>query len=128
MKAIPVNLSAVDRLFYRMKERYGSNWCMKFTDESDRMDAKLDWYRDLKRYNVDDVKRALDKLDEKYPQQPPELEQFVELCAPAKPKKASQLTRPGYRTLHIEPVKVADRATGAAEMRKMRELGILRHG
>ena len=125
-KAVPVNLSVVDRLFYVLKQRYGSNWCMRFTDTADRQDAKLDWLKELKRFNANDIKAALDKLDEKYPHEPPECEQFAELCASTKPVKPSQPKRPAYATLHIEPVKVADRATGAAEMQKIRELGVLR--
>jgi hypothetical protein len=59
---------------------YGQKWTSLVIDEQMLVDMQTVWGHHLRDINLDQVKIALDRLPREYPNWPPTVGQFAELC------------------------------------------------
>ena len=113
-----VSPTVIDLLFRMMKQRYGSKWQIGLVDKDNRMRAKLIWLDRLQKYTAGNVQKAMTKARVMYPERPPTLNEFDDLCNAQKPRRNKQ---PAYQWLSHEKVERATRATRDAQMKKIKE-------
>jgi hypothetical protein len=63
---------------------YGQKWTSLVIDEQMLVDMQTVWGHHLRDINLDQVKIALDRLPREYPNWPPTVGQFAELCEACK--------------------------------------------
>ena len=104
----------LDRLFAVMTAVYGQKWSSLVIDEQMLNDMQQVWGHHLRNVDLDQMKLALDILPKEYPNWPPTVGQFAELCDACKKTEYNpQLPKP--RTEASE--KVAEDA-----LKQMREI------
>ena len=103
-----VNASAVNRIFFLFKQRYGSKFSGQFQTPEEVDNAKAVWLRQLKTVNMSDVKKAMDKVEKRYPDTPPSIDEFKALV----PAKAPKVKQPEYKSLVHDSIKVSSASTG----------------
>ena len=59
---------------------YGQKWTSLIIDEQMLEDMQKVWSHHLRKEPVEDIKKALDRLPREYPNWPPTVGQFLELC------------------------------------------------
>lgn len=113
-----VSPTAIELLFRMMKQRYGSKWQIGLVDRDNRIKAKLIWLDRLQKYTAGDLHKALTKARVMYPERPPTLDEFDDLCHSQRPPRNK---RPAYQWLSTEKVERGSRATRDAQMKKIKE-------
>lgn len=83
-QAIPlthcVDASLIARLFARFRGRYGNLWTSRATCDEDWEFIMDDWLQELSRFNVAQVRGAVNKTLTEFKEFPPTLGQLVDLC------------------------------------------------
>ena len=74
----------LDRLFAVMTAVYGQKWTSLVIDEQMLNDMQQVWGHNLRNVDLDQMKLALDRLPREYPNWPPTVGQFAELCEACK--------------------------------------------
>ena len=59
---------------------YGQKWTSQITDDQMLDDLQKVWGYHLAKFSPDEIKRSLDALPKSYPEWPPTVGQFMELC------------------------------------------------
>jgi len=74
----------LDRLFAVLTAVYGQKWTSLVIDEQMLNDMQQVWGHHLRDVDLDQMKTALDRLPTEYPNWPPTVGQFLELCKACK--------------------------------------------
>lgn len=93
-----------------MRRNYGSYWLMRFNGADLLAAGKATWLKELKKFNVTDVRKALKVVKSVHPGKPPTLEQFSALV---KNQKNCRTGHGGNKLFETEPGIVENRANGA---------------
>lgn len=104
----------IDRLFYVMREQYGSYWVILIGDEP-IVDVKAKWLKRLNRYSRKDIGKAVDNVKKIYPKRPPDLDQFAALIRQLKGH------RPGHQSDVLWPSKPMEKTKSSGFRDKIRE-------
>ena len=67
-------------MFARMALMYGHKFMSLYGDTDVKIEAEREWGRSLSGFNLDDIKRGLDKCVDEYPSWPPTIGEFKNLC------------------------------------------------
>jgi len=87
----------IARLFSRFQAIYG-NRVGTMWGEADPSEVRQVWADALGRFSADDLRSALDAVMPAYPDYPPTLPQFVNLCMDSRRKRAQEAPKlPGPR-------------------------------
>jgi len=87
-----VDDKVINKLFWWMKNQYGSGWVLLF-GTADQIDAgKALWMKKLKRFNAHDIAKTLGKVRKIHPRKPPDIDQFVLLLKHLKGPRLGHLS------------------------------------
>ena len=98
----------INKLFWRLREIYGSKWVMLHKTTEEYNAAKAVWLNKLSHYQDNDINKVLDNIKELYPGNPPDIEQFVKTLKYLKGQRPGHLSNQFYSS---EPVEKADITT-----------------
>lgn len=105
---------AMDRLFYVLREKYGSYWVILLGDEPIG-DIKARWLKRLKRYTNNDIGKAIENVKKIHPKRPPGLDDFVALI------KQLKGSRPGHLSDEMWNQERMDKTKGSGFRQRIRE-------
>lgn len=87
-----VDDKVINRLFWWMKDQYGSHWVLLF-GSADQIDVGKElWKSKLKRFNRHDIAKTLDNVKEIHSGKPPNIDQFVSLLKHLKGHRPGHLS------------------------------------
>ena len=100
----------INRVFAKLVIKYGHKWASLYPDEEIYAEAKKDWSVELGGISLEQIKYALDIVVDNYPEWPPTVGQFKQLC------KLSEI-EPDYVPLKLDnPAKPETDAANLAAM------------
>jgi len=79
----------IRKLLYRLRERYGSKYVIMVGDDP-YPEIVARWAKGCKSLTAESIGKALEKIGERYPKQPPDMDEFVKFV------KEVKSTRPGH--------------------------------
>ncbi len=82
-------LPVIHKLFSILRTQYGSRFIIMIGDDP-ITDIKNRWVSACSSVTAEDIGKALDKLKERYPKQPPNMDEFVKFV------KETKSTKPGH--------------------------------
>ena len=105
----------INRLFYVLKQKYGSLWVSAIGDVEQ---SKSDWNKALSSVNPKKIALALDKVKEVYPHNPPTATEFAKLVREVSKSRPGHLS---FRLWEYQPPQKASLEVARTELKKMRE-------
>lgn len=75
-----VDAALIARLFARFRGRYGNLWTSRATCDDDWEFIMEDWFQELSKFTVEQVRAAVNKTLSEFTKFPPTLGELVELC------------------------------------------------
>ncbi len=115
------NLPVVHKLFSILRTQYGSRF-IKMIGDDPITDIKNRWVSACSSVTAEDIGKALDKLKERYPEQPPDMDEFVKFVIEVKQHK------PGHesnRTWQSRPLNKCSKSVASEHINKLREQGYI---
>ena len=110
-----VNEQVIVKLFWVMRNQYGSRWIMIFSNGEQIEAGKADWLDKLKVFNANDIAKTLEHVKEIYPGEPPDSTQFVKLL------KHLKGSRPGHLSNKVWPSKAMEKTTKTGFRQRIKE-------
>lgn len=102
----PLSDEAINNVFKVMHGFYGNLFFSKFAtgqvesgEDQGMVNARRIWAYGLREFDADTIKAALRQCQDRHPEFPPSLPQFVALCAASKPRAAY---KPAHRAIGMD--------------------------
>ena len=108
--------SVINRLFYVMREKYGSYWVIALGNDPVE-NIKLSWMNALSEYNAKDIGNTLDNIKDLFPGRPPNVNQFESAIQSTKHSKPGHTS---YQNYNEQPVYKVSKKAGNNYLDKIR--------
>ncbi len=92
-----VDLPVIHKLFSILRTQYGSRFIIMIGDDP-ITDIKNRWVSACSSVTAEDIGKALEKLKERYPKQPPDMQEFVKFVKETKQHKPGHLSNKQWQS------------------------------
>ena len=108
--------SVINRLFYVMKEKYGSYWVIMIGNDP-IANIKTFWMKELSEYTAENIGKTLGNIKDLFPERPPNIHQFKSEVQSLKHGKSGHES---YKSYQQEPVYKVSKKAGNNYLDKIR--------